>query len=147
MRLETRALMNKSTSSQVKKPTRIPYSFTPYLMPQNRGRKSSHLPGCLILYKLLEDPVGLGGQLGFRPGLFEVLTRQPKVKVLLAELCLQEGVEGGHPVWGGEREQLMGQNGGRKRRMAAGKRPPGSSDLGICRFPFPPGKFHPLRHY
>lgn len=81
-------------------------------MPQDRGRKCSHLPGRLILDKLLEDPVCLGGQLGFRPGLFEVLARQPEVKVLLAELRLQEGVEGCHPTWGGERRTVNGAEGG-----------------------------------
>lgn len=80
-------------------------------MPQGKGRKCSHLPGCLILDKLLKDPVGLGSQLGFRPGLFEVLTCQPEVKVLLAELCLQEGVEGSHSTCEGREEQLMGQQG------------------------------------
>lgn len=75
-------------------------------MPRDRGIKCSHLPGRFTLDKLLKDPVGLGGQLGFRPGLFEVLTCQPEVKVLLAELCLQEGVEGRHPAWGGERRAV-----------------------------------------
>lgn len=95
--------------------------------------------------KLLEDPVGFGGQLGFRPGLFEVLARQPEVEVLLAEFSLQEGMEGIYPTWGGERRAVNGAE-GREEEDQQQTLSPGSLDLGICRFPSPLGKFHPLRH-
>lgn len=112
-------------------------------MPQDRERKSSHLPGCLILYKLLEDPVGLGGQLGFRAGLFEVLTRQPKVEVLLTELCLQEGVEGGHPVWGGERRAVNGAEWGEEEEDGCWQASPWELRPWHLQISFPSGKIPP----
>lgn len=40
-----------------------------------------------------------GCQLGSRPELLD-LHAAPELQVLLTELCLQEGVEGGHSIWG-----------------------------------------------
>lgn len=42
-----------------------------------------------------EDLLGLGCHLGLRLDLLEVLTGQPELQVLLAELCAQEGLEHG----------------------------------------------------
>lgn len=50
--------------------------------------------------ELLKDPVSPGGQLGGRADLLELLAGQPELQVLLAELCLQEGVKGSHSIWG-----------------------------------------------
>ena len=60
----------------------------------------SDLFGGFTADELLKDPVSPGYQLGSGPELLELLTGQPELQVLLAELCLQEGVEGGHSIWG-----------------------------------------------
>ena len=48
----------------------------------------SDLFGGFTADELLKDPVSPGSQLGSGPELLELLTGQPELQVLLAELCL-----------------------------------------------------------
>ena len=89
-------------------------------VPRSRGRVSSHLSVCLALDKLLKDPVGFGGQLGFGAGLLEVLAGQSEVQVLLTELSLQESTESSQPICKGCKGSYSG------RRKQAGNSPTAS---------------------
>lgn len=62
------------------------------------GAAASHLSGSVSLDVAFEDFSGPGGHPEGRPDLLVILTHQPKLDVLIAELGLEEGLEYLDPV-------------------------------------------------